>query len=702
MRRLRARRGSALILVLLMTLAVAALAIAAIFMTSSAGLLSRFYDRERLFRYAAESALEVQRTRLESDVAPAIPDTGYSMLVSGWRLKDASGADVPNVFVNVYAATSGDTSGTVLPFVTLLAQAYDANGTRHVRRMDLRRYSFSRYQYFVDSFPTGVSFGPGVLAGRVHSNGNWINAGSTNRFLDTVSVGGTITGTGRFELDSLPGAMPVPFPRDSTYAHLDNLANAAGLRITPVTSGGRGSRLEFVAFDADNDGSVEPQEGFFRVFDLEAGIDTSWLRGTPPAYAGLFSTRVYHWWEDRQIQNQCGAFYRVRGRWEFFPLAVHRSAWARPVLQDSATYPNFNNGDFTSASAINDYDDVAAKRVLSFPTARCFPAGSPYLMPTERFTNTSGQVTGTSADTVPFGVLKVSGAGYGGQDSTFTTRSRSCQFRTSDATDGRCAPGTHITLGRWRNGTNPAGISSAVRDSSEIRRLFAISPPYNAASRRVVSVTAGPIHVSGVVAGAVTLRVAGRTAIIDDLTYARAPNAPTSSCEDQFGIVATGDITVVDGIFTRTRRIAMRVNIFNSPTDTVVAHLGGASGVTVHGNLMSLTGSVGVETNPAQANASPPRVGCPLDATSSGSSGGCLYHVGGAAMRTFTPHTNGSGIGYRYYGSPDRCQQSLRRPPFFPLTNGYVRVRTLEIEASRANTPPEIRALLLRLKGKAL
>ena len=44
LRRLRARKGSALILVLLMTLAVAALAVAAIFMSSSAGLLSRFYD----------------------------------------------------------------------------------------------------------------------------------------------------------------------------------------------------------------------------------------------------------------------------------------------------------------------------------------------------------------------------------------------------------------------------------------------------------------------------------------------------------------------------------------------------------------------------------------------------------------------------------------------------------------------------------
>ena len=56
-RRLSARRGSALVLVLLMTLAVAALALASIFMSSSANLLSRFYDKERSYRLTAESAI---------------------------------------------------------------------------------------------------------------------------------------------------------------------------------------------------------------------------------------------------------------------------------------------------------------------------------------------------------------------------------------------------------------------------------------------------------------------------------------------------------------------------------------------------------------------------------------------------------------------------------------------------------------------
>jgi hypothetical protein len=42
-----ARKGSALILVLIMTLSLAGLAISAIYLSSSAGLLSRYYDRER-------------------------------------------------------------------------------------------------------------------------------------------------------------------------------------------------------------------------------------------------------------------------------------------------------------------------------------------------------------------------------------------------------------------------------------------------------------------------------------------------------------------------------------------------------------------------------------------------------------------------------------------------------------------------------
>ena len=66
----------------------------------------------------------------------------------------------PRVRVNLYASATGDTTGRQLPTVTLIAAAYDETGTRYVRRLDLRRESFSRYGYFVDSFPSGATIGP--------------------------------------------------------------------------------------------------------------------------------------------------------------------------------------------------------------------------------------------------------------------------------------------------------------------------------------------------------------------------------------------------------------------------------------------------------------------------------------------------------------------------------------------------------------
>ena len=72
-------------------------------------------------------------------------------------------------------------------------------------------------------------------------------------------------------------------------------------------------------------------------------------------------------------------------------------------------------------------------------------------------------------------------------------------------------------------------------------------------------------------------------------------------------------------------------------------------------------------------------------------------------MRQYSPLYAGSGAtGYRYAGVADPCQSTDNRPPFFPLTNRYRFVRSLEIEPSRANTPAKIRAILMRLKGKAL
>lgn len=697
-----ARRGSALILVLIMTLAVAGLSIAAIFLSSSAGLLSRFYDREREFRLAAESGIEIVRSRLVRDPALALPDTGVVQLAAGLQIPTATGG-VTRARVNVWGAVTGDTTPTALPTITLIAAAYEPGGTRHVRRVDLRRESFARYALFADSVPAGTAFGPGVVHGRVHTNGTWrVGAGASAAVhRDTVTAVDGFAGDGTYA-DSVRGAARVHYPRDSTYPRLAALADSAALAFTPVSAFGAGwqsgSRLEFVGVDADANGRFDVSEGFVRVFDLEPGMDTSRLSvGLEPTQFFLFIPPYYaKRWDDPVVQNQCGAFYRRGSRWHFFPVATHRAAWARNVIQATGA-SNFPMVTPPTMNTMDDYTYSAVATILSLPTSRCFPAGSPYLMTTERKTDPSGVTTGTAADSVPFGVVTPPGGwptsapnGYGGADTTFTARARTCTISTS-GTSGRCANGTLVTLGAWRvfGGAAVTGIPSGVRQGAELPFLWPVDPSRNAGSRRVLHATAGPLLVSGTPVGDATLLVSGAVRIIDQLA---SPVASAGTCAGHLGVLAVGDILVADNAITRGKRIG---NLLTYPLSR---HLGGDHHLALDATLMSLQGTVGVEAPTVTGLDSQ---SCPHDASAS-YSGGCLQVRGGLIMRVLTPLAGGSGSGFRYEGAPDACQSPLRRPPHFPLTNRHVLARELEIEPVRANTPAKIRSLLLRLKGRRL
>lgn len=691
----RTRRGSALILVLLMTLAIAGLSIAAIFMSSSANLLSAFYDREREHRLAAESALEMIRSRLERDSAFAIPDTGMRQVLAGAQMRDAAGTIIARVRVNLYAAATGDTTGGRLPTVTLIAAAYDAGGTRYVRRLDLRRESFSRYAYFVDSFPSGATQGPATVNGRVHTNGTWRLSSSGNRYRDTLTAVGAVTGTATFDVPSVTGIARIRYPIDSTFARLDTLAAAANLSFAPVSGGARGSRLEFVGYDVDGDGTVEATEGFARVFDAAITVgDTMALRASPTVH-NFFAP--YSDWNDPIVQNQCGAFYLRSGRWHFFPISAHRRPYAATIIQNTAagSYPSVNNGQFNQ---MNDYDLNAVVTIMAQQTSRCYPAGAPFLMPSERFTNAAGVIAGTTADTVPWGV--VSGTGYGGSDSTFSVRARGCQVNSSG--NGRCVAGTIYDVGSWRAfpGTPISSAPDSVVKAIERPYLWPLHAPLNPNARGVITATSGPLYVSGRVAGAVTLKVAGRAVIVARLTYQRDPNDPNETpCLDRFGLVATGDVLVVSGLTSRVRRLSTFVG------SGISGHFGVEPRFTVQGNLMSTTGTVGVELPNLTQGTNSAQLPCPDDGpNSSDSNGGCLAMTGGSAMRIYTSVYSSAvpNSGFRSLHTPDRCQATQNRPPFFPLTNRYTFVRSMEIDASQANTPTKIRSVLMRLKGKAL
>lgn len=682
--RLRVRRGSALILVLLMTLAVAALAVAAIFMTSSAGLLSRFYDKERLYGLAAESGLELAVARLRSDGEFAIADTGMTVVLSGINVRDADGNAISGANVFVYAMVTGDTTGSGSRTLTFIARAYDSYGTRHVRRMDVRQESITRYTLLVDSFPDNQDVGPLAMRGRVHSNSRIISENNTV-YYDSVTAVGTITGNGvSYEGGRLAGASAVPFPRDSAFAWMATTAAAANLSYT-ATGNGR-TRLEFVTLDLDNDGVLEAEESYVRIFVLLAD-GAQYMEAEPPFLGS--GNNIRHNWADRIVQNQCGAFYLRDGRWHFFPVATHRASWAWNIIEDdngSGDYPDKPSGG-------DDYDAEAVENILQLPTARCFPIGSPYLVNTERFTDNSGQISGTQTNnTRPWGDKGGSANRYGGSDTTFTRIIRTCTFNSS----GLCNGGTNVMTGVW------AGYSgmqdTALPDSLRLTH-WPLHVSKNANSRGLVNVS-GSVYVSGVVRGQVTLRVGGTARLLDRLVYASDPNDPNvSACSNMLGLVATGDILVANGPMSRVRRFGTT----GGSSNRFVKHMGPEERFSLHGYLLSTGGTIGVESPSEMIGSNSDAIDCPGPTGNTSASGGCFAHTGSAAMRFYSaPFSGNSRGGLRPFPTPDRCMLTGRRPPFFPGGVGFTVLRTMELEPARANTNARIEALLRSLRGRNL
>ena len=175
------RVGSALILVLIMTAGLAALAMSAIFLASSSGLMTQYYDRERNYRYAAEQALQIGMSELAKDTAIHSADTGYIQLMTNASLNDANGVALPNAIVNLYVGMTGNTTGEFGQFASLVAEVNDANGnTKYVRRLELMAQNFARYAMFTNQFSTGLAYSTGeFIRGLGFSNQGWYSCNGT-------------------------------------------------------------------------------------------------------------------------------------------------------------------------------------------------------------------------------------------------------------------------------------------------------------------------------------------------------------------------------------------------------------------------------------------------------------------------------------------------------------------------------------------
>jgi hypothetical protein len=616
------RRGMALLTVIIMTLGMAALAASAVYLAGNAGLLATSADREREFKYGAEAAMAMGKSRLNTDPL-VLPDTGYVTLMSNQQVMGADGQYLPGVTVNLYTGPTGSTSGQFGRFASVVAEARDATGARFVRRLELTQESFAKFAYWSDK-ETNSSGGIIYFAnqdniwGPVWSNDVINIASSGAKFHGDVGTAKTIAGKsyGTFDKGYTENQPAVVLPSNTMLSKLAGYAGAGFTAFAAPSNGDASTvrlRLEFVAIDlgtgtADSTGV---DEGFVKIYQANAG-EESWLRGD--------------WDGSKTTTKNCGASYKVvpGGPLKFFPASMHLATttggvtWFKTLLIA---------GGMTNQQA-TDTSNASLNTIMSKATARCYLGGDSHLVAEERnsvaFTNAQKQVGGDTATAA-----------------TFT------------------ATGVH---GKWLVYPGAVDARLQARRPADAAYLFPIYRGLNPGTKGVISVT-GTVGLSGVLRGKITLYATGNIVVLDDMRYATDPSLGT--CADMLGMISANNITVADNALNDPPN----VGAYRNEDDT--------KDVFIHGVMMAINTSFGVENydqGPNNAN----------DCEGTNSGRGCLYLNGGIIQqrRGAVGLTSGEGFIKRY--SYDRCAVS-NPPPYFPTTGRYMDNRYYEIDPVRYN-----------------
>lgn len=632
------RRGFALMTVILLTLAMAAIAASGIYLAGNTGLIATSVDREREFKYGAEAAMAIGKSRLNTDPL-VLPDTGFITVMSNQQITGADGKVLPGVTVNLYIGPTGSTTGQFGRFASVVAEARDLTGARFVRRLELTQESFARFAYWSDNETNNgntIYFAnQDNLWGPVWSNDNISIASSGAHFHNEVGTAGTISGKGYgvFDKGYSEKQPAIQLPSNTALSKLKGFAgsgfmdfSAAGQQ-TPagtIASPNITARLEFVAIDlgtgtADSTGS---DEGFFKVYVANAGQD-NWLRGD--------------WTSTKANATNCGAFYTVAGGVKrFFPASVHvQNSWFTAQLQGGGM--TLNQANAAAGASLNT--------IMAQASAACFLGGDNRLAAVDRAGAAARDVNGLV-------YLPVAGSQYVGGDSTG---------------NGTFTP-TGVR-GHWLKYPGAVDARLAAR-RADAAYLWPLDRSQNPGTKGVIYFP-GSIGLSGTLRGRVTIYATGNVVILDDQRYAtdpaiaqaQNPNNPT--CADMLGIISANNIDVAD-------------NALNGPQDIGNwKNFDGTQDVFIHGVMMAIKTSFEVENynnGPTNAN----------DCQGSNNGRGCLFLNGGLIQESRGAVGQLSGEGYIKRYTYDHCAVSSP-PPYFPTTGRYLDNRYYEIDPVRFN-----------------
>lgn len=275
----RGRGGYALLLVLLVVMAVGVLAAGAVAVVGNAGLITAYEARRAELETLADGGVEIARARLNHNRA-LYPATGYATLENGVTPTDASGAPIPGARRWTWAGPVGQTSGQYGVFGSIVSMVQVGNA-RVVRRGDIAQESFAKYAYFTHTEPSNIAFGGGdVISGPVHSNDDLkiYSSRATFRGPGSVTTAGTIDGReyGTFTEGYTERAATIPLPTLADLAELRGFAQAGGTSFTAPAGGGQFEarmRIEFMTIELNDNGRIDENEGFFRVFNSSGVIN---------------------------------------------------------------------------------------------------------------------------------------------------------------------------------------------------------------------------------------------------------------------------------------------------------------------------------------------------------------------------------------------------------------------------------------------
>ena len=487
----RNERGIALIVVMLMTVAVAAIAAGAIFLTANTTVISKGHEREEDMRNAADAGIELGRSALNGNPA-LFPDSNYVAMAVNQPVLDANGNVIPNVTRSIYFGPTGSATGQYGIFGSVVSVIQDASGAVVVRRGELAQESFAKFAYFTDDEGVGICFGNmDNIFGPLHTNDDMCIYNTGARFRSTVTVAGTITGIpyGIFDQGYQQNASLIPLPSIASLTKLNTYATAGGMSYTSPAGGTTGQarmRIEFVSIDLDSNGRVtDPDEGFYRIY-----VDTGITSVAHVSY--VTGSRTSPGNESRN----CGHLHGT----VFYTASQHRYGVGLAPGHTGTAPPSTN----------------AANESMNGGAFRCYLGGDEHLFQTSAIGGPVPRNTFVAGDSI----------------------GRWLQFSAT--------PDPLVVDGLKNPASGTVDTSLAARNLLA-QHLFPLSRRFNPNTKGVLYVT-GKVVLSGVVNARLTVAASDNIIIADDLRYATAPGSAPCLGSDMLGVLSPDTILMADNV----------------------------------------------------------------------------------------------------------------------------------------------------------